>query len=177
MNNSSNKIAHLRPDRGVLGESKKQKKKTLDTAVVVRDDSLLKKKRGITARSTRKQALHFPYGFQVCQNIVIIVGDCGANGRTEKITSSERHNSYQRLFCNPRLPRDHVIYPCGCVSGGKLFFARPTVKPKQSDAQEPAKLRRSYCNPKPRRSALKKRIWHPGRDGRQHGGRPAWVAR
>ena len=36
-NNSSNKIAHLRPCMGVLGERKKEEK-TLDAAVIVETD-------------------------------------------------------------------------------------------------------------------------------------------
>src|ERR1700730_8167689 len=104
-------------------------------------------------------------------------GACGANAWTQKTTSSERYSSYRRLFCNPRSPCGHLIHHCGCVSGCIFFFAHPAVKSKQVDAQELAKLRRGDYDPIPRRPALQRGISHPGKDGGQHRGGPARIAR
>jgi hypothetical protein len=53
-----------------------------------------------------------------------------------------QHDSPRRLFCNPCAPRGDIIRRCGCVYGDNFYFARPALKAKQVDAQEPAKLRR-----------------------------------
>src|ERR1700737_3743164 len=93
---------------------------------------------------------------------------------------SRRHNRWLEL----------LVCPCAYTAPGlagvepwivrildNFFFARPAPKAKQVDAREPAKLRRGDYDSVSRRSAFQERISHSGKDGRQHRGGPAWVAR
>jgi hypothetical protein len=79
-----------------------------------------------------------------------------------------QHDSPRRLFCNPCAPRGDIIRRCGCVYGDNFYFARPALKAKQVDAQEPAKLRRGDYDSVSWRSAFQERISHPGTYGCQH---------
>ena len=88
-----------------------------------------------------------------------------------------QHDSPRRLFCNPCAPRGDIIRRCGCVYGDNFYFARPALKAKQVDEQEPAKLRRGDYDSVSWRSTFQERISRPGTYGCQHRGRPAWVAR
>ena len=113
----------------------------------------------------------------VCQNIVTIAGDMRrewldrelrARSGITRIVGSFALLALLALLA-VTLSTIAELYP-----GANSSFARPAVRPKQVDAQEPGKLRRGdYDAIQP----SKRRIPHPGKDGDQHRDRPAWVAR
>src|SRR5713101_4506989 len=97
-----------------------------------------------------------------------------------KVSTLGRHGRWLEIFVSPCVdtaPGLAGVEPWVVRILDNFVFARPALKRNQVDAQEPAKLRRGDYDFVSRRSAFQGRISHPGRDGRQHRGGPAWVAR